>query len=209
MHIMHIMTFLFHLQVTMIVWSYSNLQLIICPVWWGPGRNLVLQQWTCSQGLYTRCFGFRLQAFFENSIKKICRNMQENMKISMLEYAEICSIFKICQLHITAYYAYSAYWQYAEYAQYRQCTIILHIIWHIGAYYCIFVDRLFAYLFAYSAYFAYRQYAEYALYRHWTIILHIIWHIDAYYCIFIDIFLHIYMHILHILHIAICRICTI
>ena len=29
MHILHIMTFLFHLQVTMIVWSYSNLQLIM------------------------------------------------------------------------------------------------------------------------------------------------------------------------------------
>ena len=68
--------------------------------------------------------------------------MQENMQINMLENAEICSIFKICQLHITAYYAYSAYWQYAEYAQYRQCTIILHIIWHIGAYFCIFVDLL-------------------------------------------------------------------
>ena len=35
--------------------------------------------------------------------------MQENMKISMLEYAEICSICKICQLHFTAYSAYSAY----------------------------------------------------------------------------------------------------
>ena len=58
------------------------------------------------------------------------------------------------------------------------------IIWHIDAYYCIFVDRLFAYLFAYSAYFADRQYAEYALYRQCqcTIILHIILHIGAYLC---------------------------
>ena len=73
-------------------WLYGHIQIcsLLCPVWWGPGRNLVLQQWTCSQGLYTWCFGFRLRAFFENSIKKICRNMQENMKINMLEYAEIC-----------------------------------------------------------------------------------------------------------------------
>jgi hypothetical protein len=146
MHIMHIMTFLFHLQVTMIVWSYSNLQLIICPVWWGPGRNLVLQQWTCSQGLYTRCFGFRLRAFFENSIKKICRNMQENMKISMLEYAEICSICKICQLHITAYSAYSAYsnMQNMHYidSELLFCIlfgILLHITAYSLTYLCIFI----------------------------------------------------------------------
>ena len=35
--------------------------------------------------------------------------------------------------------------QYAQYAKYRQCTIILHIILHVGAYVCqkIYADAFF------------------------------------------------------------------
>ena len=53
--------------------------------------------------------------------RKICRNMR-NMRNMLVTYHSIFSILGILQ--------------YAEYAESSQCTIILHIILHIGAYIC-------------------------------------------------------------------------
>jgi hypothetical protein len=111
---------------------YPVFWLLITSFHWEPNKENMQE--------YARKIMWEYERKYVGIRKKICWNMQENMQINTLEYAEICSICKICQLHITAYYAYSAYWQYAEYALYRQWTIILHIIWHIGAYYCIFID---------------------------------------------------------------------
>ena len=72
----------------------------------------------------------------------ICSGMQNmkinmhNMQNNMQDICKICKIIcKICKICNTLCILCICYiLQYAQYAKYRQCTIILHIILHIGAY---------------------------------------------------------------------------